>query len=88
MSLGGGRRNYTPPMRRLRPKLECIYRIRTRCLKATAKAILVDIPAGPGEPTTWVPLVAVHPTSQVKTFPDEGELVVRIWFAKTKGWVR
>lgn len=79
---------YVRPLRPKKPKLECIYSIRTICLRATAKAILVDIPAAPGEPTTWVPLKAVHPTSQVKAFPDEGQLVVRIWFAKLKGWVR
>ena len=71
-----------------KPRLECIYSIRTRSLKETDKAILVDIPAGPTEPATWVPKKALHPSSQIKSFPDEGKLVVRIWFAKTKGWVR
>ncbi len=62
------------------------YRIKTKCLRATLKAIMVDIP-GRGTFQSWIPSVVIHPSSQVQRPGDEGELVVLWWFARKKGWV-
>jgi len=59
------------------------YRVRTTCIKATLRAILVEV----GGIAEWVPRMAILPASQVKELLDEGELIIRPWLARKKGWV-
>ena len=65
-----------------KPKLTRVYRIKTKCLRASMQALQVEV-GGRGE---WVPRSGVHPASKVNGFGDEGELVLYAWAAKLKGW--
>jgi Ser-tRNA(Ala) deacylase AlaX len=52
-----------------------------RCVRATSKAILVDVD---GE-EVWIPQSQVHDDSEVWRAGDEGKLVISEWIAKRKG---
>jgi hypothetical protein len=59
------------------------YRVKTKCIRATLLAILVEV----GGVAEWIPNKAILPSSQVKGLLDEGELIIRPWLARKKGWV-
>ena len=56
-----------------------------KCLRATAKAILVTAPELKGE--VWIPQSAVHDDSEVWKPGQEGRLVVLEWFAEKEHWI-
>lgn len=63
-----------------------------KCIKQTAKAILVtapdfgdDIKGRPVE--VWIPQVAVHEDSEVYKEGTEGVLIVADWLAEERGWI-
>ena len=71
-----------------RARAERVYRVKTRLLWVTAQAMCFDFPSEPGQEHTWIPRTGVHPNCLLKRVGDEGELLVREWFAKKKGWLR
>ena len=71
-----------------RPRAERVYRVKTRLLWVTAQAMCFDFPSEPGKEHTFLPRSAVHPHCLLRRVGDEGELLVREWFAKKKGWLR
>lgn len=77
---GGLRRRSTEPVR--------LHNV--RCLRATEKAIYVDIPATPGRRAQWrgwIPQSQVHDDSEVWREDDTGDLVLSRWIAEQKGLV-
>lgn len=54
------------------------------CEGETEKAIFVTW--GDGE-NHWIPKSVVHDDSEVWKEGQEGDLVVKLWFAEKKGWV-
>lgn len=54
-----------------------------RCVRATAKALLVDIPEVDEE--LWIPKSVVGKGSEVSAAGDEGELVLKQWWAQQEG---
>jgi hypothetical protein len=52
-----------------------------RCLKETARAILVRCL----EQEAWIPKSQLREGSEVLTEGDEGNLVVALWFAEKEG---
>lgn len=66
---------------------------RVFCSKATRfqdgsfKSLLIqDLEIVNGEPT-WIPYSHIHDDSEVYRPGDQGELVVKRWFAEKRGWV-
>lgn len=39
-----------------------------------------------GDPT-WIPMIGVHDDSEVYREGDRGELIVKHWLAKKRGWL-
>jgi len=56
-----------------------------RAVHATTKALLVSIPELGDE--IWVPQSVVHDESEVFDAGDEGELVLKEWWARKEGLV-
>lgn len=52
-----------------------------KCIRATAKALLVRI----GDKEVWVPQSVVHDDSEVFKDGDEGTFVVKLWWAEKNG---
>ena len=51
----------------------------------TSKAICVEAPVF-DEPT-WIPASVVHDDSEIWKDGQEGDLVVKTWFADKQGWL-
>jgi len=51
----------------------------------SGKAILVQAPEF--DTLQWIPLSAVHDDSEVYRAGDEGDLLLKEWFAEKKGWI-
>ena len=55
-----------------------------KCLKETAKAVLVaakDLPGG----QLWIPKSVLHEDSEVFAQGDEGRVVIKTWWAEEQG---
>ena len=70
-----------------RQRAERVFRVKTRLLWVTAQAMCFDFPSEPGKEHTFLPRSAVHPNCALRRVGDEGELLVREWFAVKRGWL-
>jgi len=62
------------------------YRIENvTVIHETDKAICVSAPIF--DEDTWIPQSCVHEDSEVWKDGQEGDLVVKTWFAEKEGWV-
>lgn len=62
---------------------EDLFRCDAVALKATEKALLVDIDGD----EHWIPQSQIHEDSEVWKKGDEGELVITMYCAKMKGLI-
>jgi hypothetical protein len=55
-----------------------------KCVKETAKAILVEAKDLPGG-QLWIPKSVLHEDSEVNEEGDEGRVVIKTWWAEDNG---
>jgi len=58
--------------------------LHAKCIRETAKAILVDILEEDGD-EKWIPKSQIHDDSEVYGKGHEGRLIVSAWFADKEG---
>ena len=56
-----------------------------RAIRATSKALLVEIDIPLGDGRYWIPQSAIHSDSEVWQPGQEGALVIPLWLAEERG---